>query len=137
MQDKETYGREFRVKIDKVLLATIIVIIILVVILATHLSAQNTVIGAPPEVILDNQTPPTTLVYNITDNQSTLYYIAPEMAWVENNTYRHYPIIVDDSNGNVTFLIISSISQPNHLGYTSFGYYFIANASVTYEVYAY
>lgn len=123
-------------KIDKVLLATIIIIIALVVVLATHMSTQNAFIFTPPQIISNNLTAPPSFVYNITEDQTPIYYIPPDMAWIDAHDYICYPILVDNGYGNVTFLLIGSMySQQDHPECTSVRYYYMANASVFYSVF--
>lgn len=117
--------------VDKVSLAIIIVIALLIVIMATHVPAQNTAIR------VSQQTMPNfnkTFIHNSTANVSMLYYITPDPASIEENASTYQPLIVDHGDGNVTFLIASAISKDNPEG-VSIMYYFMADASVYYEIY--
>lgn len=118
-------------KLDKVLLAIIIVIVVLTVILATHTSTPNTVISA------SKQTTPhfdKMLVYNTTANTSMLYYITPDPASIEENASSYQPMIIDHGDGNVTFLIAPAVNEQDNPEGISITYYFMADASVYYEI---
>lgn len=116
-------------KLDKVLLATIIVFVVLIVVLATHLSTQNTFIGAPPQTTSSYQM---TLVYDNTTNTSMWYPIMANPASV-GNAEAYDSFIIDHGNGNVTVLIPATIGRSYPKG-TSMVYDFF-NASVFYSVF--